>query len=293
MFEGLTIDPVAFSLPFGENGFPVYWYGILITLGILLGSLWGAREVSKRGQSVDEFFNGLIIAVLSGYLFARITYVVLDMAAGNGARYDSAIDILNIRSGGANILGGFLGAGLITWLYVAIRRLDVGEYADAVGPTLLLAQGIGRWGNFINQELYGPPTTAAWGIPIEQRYRLSQFQGEPAETLFHPTFLYESIWLILGFIILAALTPRFRERKGAIFGMFAIWWGLGRAVLELAGMRPDQAMIGEGPVTYSSIIAIGLILFGIYLLLRSLGRIGSSSSGGRKSRPSKPKPIRS
>ncbi len=213
MLDGLTIDPVAFTIPIGD-GFPIYWYGILVTVGIALGALWGAREAAKRGLNVDEFFNGLIIVVLSGYIFARLTYVLLEVFAGRGDQFDSLMSIVNIRQGGINILGGFIGAAVIGYLYLRWRNLDFWQYADVAGPSLLLAQSIGRFGNFINQELYGPPTDLPWGILIDAQHRLPQFSDlsqYPLDTRFHPTFLYESLWLFLGFLVLAYLSSRYRD----------------------------------------------------------------------------------
>ena len=290
MLDGLKLDPVAFTLPIGE-GFPVYWYGIIITLGIALGSLWGAREIRRRGQSEDEFFNGLLIAVLSGYLFARLTYVLLDVLNGRGSAYTSFIDVINIRLGGANILGGFVGAALVTWLYLAWRKQNFWDYADVVGPTLLLAQSIGRWGNFINQELYGPPTTLPWGILIEPAYRLPEYASLSAETRFHPTFFYESLWLLLGFILLTNLNKRLRDewRAGTLFALFLMWWGFGRFFLEF--LRPDQANIGNTPLTYSMLIALGIALTGVLLYLQR-GRGASLINLSKKRRIVKPKPRR-
>ncbi|MCZ7671473.1 MAG: prolipoprotein diacylglyceryl transferase [Chloroflexi bacterium] len=143
----------------------MYWYGIIVTLGIMAGVWWAAREIDKRGQSVDDLLNGAILVIFSGYIFARLTYVILDVIGGG--RYDSLLDVINIRAGGVNILGGFIGAALVGWSYMKWRRLKVWHYADAAGPALLLAQAIGRWGNFVNQELYGPPTDLPWGILID------------------------------------------------------------------------------------------------------------------------------
>lgn len=286
MLDGLQIDPIAFTIPLG-GGFDVFWYGIIITIGIAIGAFWGAREIEKRGQSADEFFNGLLIAILFGYVFARLTYVLLDVMGGNSAAYSGIIDVINLRRGGANILGGFIGAGLIALLYIRWRRLKAWHYADVTGPVLLIAQGIGRWGNFINQELYGPPTELPWGILIAPQYRLSEFAALPAETRFHPTFFYESIWLILGFIVLVWLNNRNRETwvPGTLFSLFLIWWGGGRFFIEF--FRPDQTAIGESPITYSMLLSIAFVITGIYLLLSFRGRIGA-----KKKRVLKPKPQR-
>ena len=116
MLDFLKIDPVAFTIPIGD-GFPVYWYGIIITVGIVLGAWWAGREIEKRGQSVDDMYNGLLLVVLAGYLCARLWYVFQDaVLAGNSAAYTSFLDVINIRAGGANILGGFIGAALVGFI---------------------------------------------------------------------------------------------------------------------------------------------------------------------------------
>jgi len=290
MLDGIQIDPVAFTIPIG-NGFPIYWYGILVTLGIAVGVWWAAREIARRNQNVDEFFNGLILVIFSGYLFARLTYVTLESFAGRGDQFDSFLDLINIRSGGINILGGFIGAAVVGWLFIRSRHLNFWQYADVAGPAVLIAQAIGRWGNFINQELYGPPTTLPWGILIDAQHRLSQYADLPAETRFHPTFLYESLWLLLGFIVLVALNRRFRERwrPGTLFGLFLIWWGAGRAFLEF--FRPDQPTVGNSAITYSFLLALGLALAGLYIVLSRNERKPEVFSRRRR-RPVKPKPRR-
>ncbi len=285
MLDGIRIDPIAFTIPIGD-GFAVYWYGIIITLGIAIGAFWGGREIERRGQSADDFYNGLLLGVLSGYFFARLTYVLLDALGGNGARYSSLFDVINIRAGGVNILGGFLGAGLVVLFYVRWRKLDIWQYADVTGMVILIAQAIGRWGNFINQELYGPPTELPWGITIDQGNRLSEYSALPPETRFHPTFLYESILLLIGFCILLYLNKRLRDQPGVLFSLFLMWWGFERIIIEF--FRPDQTTIGDSIFTYSMLIAAGIVGLGIYIFMRRTGRIGN-----KRKRPTKPKVQRS
>ena len=131
MFDSIQIDPVAFTIPIGD-GFDILWYGIIVTLGIAIGVLWGGREIKKRGLNVDEYYNGVIVVVFAGYIFARLTYVLLDVIGG--AQYDSFLEVINIRLGGVNILGGFIGAALAGWLYVRWRKLPFWDYADVAGP---------------------------------------------------------------------------------------------------------------------------------------------------------------
>ncbi len=296
MLDGLQIDRVAFTVPIGD-GFPIFWYGILITIGIAIGAWWAAREIERRGQSVDDLYNGLILVVFSGYFFARLTYVLLDVI--DGRSYDSFWDVINIRSGGVNILGGFVGAFVVGIIFVRWRGLKFWHYADVAGPALLIAQAIGRWGNFINQELYGPPTERPWGIHIDPVYRLPQYRdlsAFPADTRFHPTFLYESIALFVGFLLLVWLNNHYRDRikPGTIFGAFLIWWGSNRAWIEL--FRPDQPTIGQSFVTYSMLVAIALALFGLYLLLALYNKAPDKNArrrrNRRRNRVVKPKPRR-
>lgn len=297
MLDFLKTDPIAFSIPIGENGFPIFWYGILVTIGIAIGAWWAVREIARRNQNVDEFYNGLILVVFVGYLFARLTYVMLDVIDGNSGQYSNLIDVLNIRSGGVNILGGFVGAFLAAVVFLRWRRLNFWHYADVAGPALLIAQAVGRWGNFINQELYGPPTELPWGITIDPRFRLSQYADlatYPVETRFHPTFLYESLWLLLGFIILLVLNARYRDQwqPGTLFGLFLVWWGGGRVWIEF--FRPDQPTVGSSPITYSMITALLIALGGVLVLLQRYGKLPETGAAARRRRRRtlKPKPRR-
>ena len=294
MLDSIQIDPVAFVIPIG-NGFPIFWYGIIVTLGIAIGAIWAGREIQRRGYSADELYNGLIVVIIAGYFFARLTYVLLDMLGG--AQYDSFFDVINIRAGGVNILGGFIGAALVGWIYVKWRKLPFWEYADVAGPALLIAQAIGRFGNFINQELYGPPTDLPWGILIEPHNRLLQYSDlsvYPPETRFHPTFLYESLWLFAGFLILVYLNNRYREqwRSGTLFGLFLIWWGVGRTWVEF--FRPDQVTIGDSFITYSMVAAFFIAVAGVFVLLSRYDKLPWDNTRKRRSRRvHKPKPKRS
>ncbi len=295
MLDSLQIDPIAFTI--GES-FHIYWYGIIIVIGIALGAWWAGVEIARRDQSVDELYNGLIAVVFSGYIFARLTYVILDVIGGNGGRYENIVDVFNIRAGGVNILGGFVGAAVVGVIFAKWRKLKVWDYADVAGPALLLAQAIGRWGNFINQELYGPPTELAWGITVEPQHRLAAYSNMseyPADTLFHPTFLYESILLLVGFFVLTFLNKRFREswESGTLFGLFMLWWGAGRVLVEF--FRPDQPTVGESVITYSMVMALLLAIYGLWLALNLNGKLpaaAQSANQRKKRRVHKPKPIR-
>ena len=294
MLDALQTDPVAFTLPIGD-GFEIFWYGIIITVGIAIGAWWAAREIERRGGDEDVFYNGLLLVIVAGYLFARLWYVAQEVMAGRGAEYNTLLEIVNIRSGGVNILGGFVGAALVGAWYIRWQKLNFWKYADVAGPALLFAQALGRWGNFINQELYGPPTDLPWGILIDRAGQrippYTDLSRYPLETTrFHPTFLYESLWLFAGFILLVYLNNRFRKRwkYGTLFALFLIWWGGGRVWIEF--FRPDQPAFGDTFITYSMVFALLIALAGVYFLLRMYNKL----PGGRRSRRRvrKPKPRR-
>lgn len=274
----------------GPDGFAIYTYGVLIAIGIGLGAFIAGREIERRGHSVDDFYNGLLIAVLSGYLFARLGYVAQDSLA-NGTEYNGFLQVFNFRAGGVNIMWGFVGAALLSYAWTRWRRLPSRDFADAAGMTILLAQGIGRWGNFVNQELYGPPTgSETWGLLINNP--IAEYASYPAGTRFHPTFFYESIALLIGFFIMLFYFRRNRDSviPGFGFGFFMLWWGGNRAWIEL--FRPDQPNIGNSPLTWSMLVAIGVALAGIYVMLLVSGTIpdrgGSALSSQRSGRVYKP-----
>ncbi len=295
MFDFIQTDPVVFTIP--VINLPIHWYGLIVTLGIAIGAWWARREVLRRGGNIDEFYNGLIVVIVAGFASARIWYVLQEIIGGRGSQFSSLTDFVNVRAGGINILGGFIGAALVALIYVRWRKQDFWLYADVAGPALLIAQSIGRWGNLINQELYGPPTDLPWGLLIAAQNRIPPFVDlttYPLETRFHPTFLYESLWLLLGFLILVFLNNRYREqwRSGTIFGLFLIWWGGGRAWVEL--FRPDQPKIGDTIISYSMVLAIFLALTGVLLILYRYEKMPESpkTRRRRKRRVRKPKPRR-
>ncbi|MFK7805248.1 MAG: prolipoprotein diacylglyceryl transferase [Anaerolineae bacterium] len=270
--------------------FAIYTYGVLIAVGIGLGAFIAGREIERRGHSADDFYNGLLIAVISGYIFARLGYVTQDSLA-NGTQYDGLLEVFNFRAGGVNIMWGFVGAVLVTFWWARRQRLSVWDYADVAGLTILLAQGIGRWGNFVNQELYGPPTGSdSWGLLISRP--IAEYASLPAGTRFHPTFFYESIALLIGFAIMMVYFRRNRENivPGLGFGFFMLWWGGNRAWIEL--FRPDQPNIGNSPLTWSMLVAIGVAMAGIYVMLlvsdKIPGREASSALGSKSTRVYKP-----
>ncbi|MDD2956127.1 MAG: prolipoprotein diacylglyceryl transferase [Oscillospiraceae bacterium] len=281
-FPGLglefSIDRVAFSI-FGK---PIYWYGVIIAVGFLLAVLYTMRRVKEFGLDSDRVIDVLLGAVITGMIGARIYYVIFswDMYREN------PIDALKIWNGGIAIYGGVIGALLGGWLFCRLRKVKFLPMCDLCVAGLMLAQGIGRWGNFVNGEAFGSATTLPWRMTsaYENGAWLTKMQeylaGLPEETLaalgdqagVHPTFFYESIWCILGFFFLAWLTKR-RRFDGELLLVYAAWYGAERAVVE--GLRTDSLMLGN--LRISQFVAIVTALAALVALFIIRSRIRSSN----------------
>jgi len=175
--------------------------------------------------------------------------------------------ILMIWEGGLHIFGGFLFGAITLLVYLRKNNLDPWLFLDSAGPAVLIGQGIGRIANFINQELYGPPTTLPWGIPIELDHRLADFRNLPASVRFHPTFAYEMLWNFAAAGFLLWLSRRYGKelKPGTVFAGWLIFAGLGRTWIEF--FRPDQPKIPDLGVSYSAVFAALMAIGGAVILM--------------------------
>ena len=253
-FPGLglsfTLNRVAFTL----FGMPVYWYGILIASGLLLALLfafWKARSYGiDADRMVDVIFGATVCAIIGG----RAYYV-----ATAPFEYESFAQMLDIRLGGVGIYGAIIAAFVSGWLLCKWRKVPVLPMFDLASMGFLIGQCIGRWGNFVNQEAFGTNTTLPWGMISENTTAyLSSVQATLAaqgitvdpNLPVHPTFLYESLWCLVGFLLLAAY-EKHRRFHGEVMLMYVMWYGLGRFFIE--GLRTDSLMVG--PFRISQVVA--------------------------------------
>jgi phosphatidylglycerol:prolipoprotein diacylglycerol transferase len=261
------MKPVAFQI----GPIPVYWYGIILVTGVLIGAYVASLEARRRGMNPDHIWNGLILCVILGIIGARL-YHVFSSPQGGSQGWDyyrqNPAAIFQIRQGGLGIYGGMIGGILALLIYTHFAKLKFLQWADLGALGLVLGQSLGRWANFVNQELYGPPTTLPWGIKIPAEYRIIPFNDlsqYPLDTRFHPVFLYESLWNLLGFFVLFYVSRRWAQRlkDGDIFLLYLIWYPLGRTLIET--LRPDAWLLGSIPTaqvvgTVLMILAAGAIL---------------------------------
>ncbi|MBP3928552.1 MAG: prolipoprotein diacylglyceryl transferase [Peptostreptococcaceae bacterium] len=241
------MDRVAFSI----FGIDVMWYGILMALGMIIGTLLAIKEGKRVGIKEDDILDLAIVAIPSGLIGARLYYVIF-----NWDYYSQNISqVLNFRGGGMAIHGALIGGILAGYLFSRYKKMSFFKLADTVIIGMPLAQAIGRWGNFINQEAHGGPTNLPWGIMVN---------GEKV----HPTFLYESIWNIGIFIFLWIFRKK-KQYEGEVIVLYTILYSLGRFFIE--GLRTDSLMIG--PFRMAQVISlvgvIGGIIVHIYLSKKS------------------------
>lgn len=261
------INPVIFTIRLFGYEFPVYWYGLIVMTGVLVGSMIVERSLKRRGEDSEKFWDALIWVVLFGILGARLWYIVNATLGGNRTFIENPAQIINLRQGGLHIFGGFLIGGIVLLWFIRKNKLDPWLYLDMAGPGLLIGQAIGRLGNFVNQELYGPPTTLPWGIHIAAENRLPQFQGFPESTRFHPTFAYEMLWNFAAAGLLLWLSRRYEKelKPGTLFAGWLILAGIGRTWIEF--FRPDQPKIPELGISYSAVFASLMAVTGAVILM--------------------------
>jgi phosphatidylglycerol:prolipoprotein diacylglycerol transferase len=257
--------------------FTLTWYGLLLAISAFVGAYIATIEAKRRGENPDHVWNGIIVCIILGIVGARL-YHVFSSPAGSIIGWDyyreHPIEIINFWSGGFRGLGvyGALVGGIVgVWLYARYAKLNFLRWLDIAVPGMALAQAIARWGNFINQELYGYPTTLPWGLRIDATHRISPFDDltkYPVDTtLFHPTFLYESLWNLLVFATLMFIGRRYVESllDGDLVLLYGILYPLGRFFAEM--QRPDAWRI-EGIPTAQIIAVIAIVVCGAMLAYR-------------------------
>lgn len=237
-----TGSPVAFSI----FGIDVYWYAILIVTGMILAVHFSSKEMERRDMDGEVIYDLAFYILPAAIIGARIYYVIFEWNSFGG----DILKIIDIRSGGLAIHGGIIASLIVGYIYTKKRKLDFFKISDVVFPFLSLAQAIGRWGNFINQEAYGGPTDLPWALIID---------GQKV----HPTFLYESIGNILIFAYLLYFLKNKQEFDGQTTFLHFILYGILRFFVE--GLRMDSLMLGG--VRVAQLVSLSGVLIGIIAII--------------------------
>ncbi|WP_277065831.1 prolipoprotein diacylglyceryl transferase [Propionibacterium acidifaciens] len=244
---------------FGIGPVTIHYYALCILAGIFLAWWLGQRRLRARGAEPGEFDSMMGWAVAAGIVGARAYHVVTDHQLYFGPGRHPA-DVLRIWNGGLGIWGAVITGGLAVWVWCRAHRVRFGAVADAVAPALLLAQGVGRLGNWFNQELFGRPSTLPWALEIDPAHRPSGY-GQYAT--FHPTFAYELIWDIGGALLLLWASGRFRLGRGKTFTAYVAYYCLGRFFIEALRIDPVNRIGGMRFNNWTSalgfVLAVGLL----------------------------------
>ena len=270
LFSGdIEISRVAFTI----FGIDIYWYGILIAIGVVLAFTYAMKTSKKFGLISDNVFDTAFIAVIAGFIGARayycIFYNLMNPEAAN--KYNIITMFTKIHDGGLAIYGGVI-IGVITALIVCrIKKSPLLPLLDVAAPAFLIGQAIGRWGNFVNQECFGAPTAGElpWGMtgttialdPIVIEAESNNITNAPV--LVHPCFLYESLWCVIGLLLIHFVGRRARKFDGEVFLYYVLWYGAGRGWIE--GLRTDSLYAGS--VKVSQVIAIASAVLALIMII--------------------------
>jgi phosphatidylglycerol---prolipoprotein diacylglyceryl transferase len=260
---GITLPSPSSPVIFEVGPFALRWYGLCIALGIAAATWLTARELNRRGYDGAMALDALFFVVPLGFIGARIYHVITDYDLYDGDPHSFFPGIFEVWNGGLGIYGAVIGGFLGLLIFARLRSISAWAFADAAAPGLILAQAIGRFGNYFNQELFGRPSDLPWAIEIAPENRPPQFTDVAS---FHPTFLYESIWDVLVCLILLFVARRFADslKNGDVFLLYVCLYSVGRFFVET--LRIDPAfLIGDfrGNLFVASVLALtfALILF--------------------------------
>ena len=257
----LTLSTEAFSIPLGSRHWDIYWYGIIIATGFLLALIYGIKNASRFNLNTDRMLDVVLVATPVAILSARAYYVIFD-----GEKLNGIGDFFGFGNSsgfsGLAIYGGGIGAFVSGAVMCKIRKVNILDMFDIAAVGFLIGQGVGRWGNFVNQEAYGSFTGSTWwGMESERTV------AEMGKGLVHPCFFYESVWCIAGFFVLNYFSKK-RRFSGLISLMYCVWYGFGRAIIEL--LRTDSLMIGN--IRVSCLLSLCICIAGAVLLSVNLRR---------------------
>ena len=261
------INPVAFTI----GNLEIRWYGILITAGFLLAFFYALASCKKMRINEDKLINCVIVGMICGVIGARLYYVIFYP----GSDYiENPMAIFDLRKGGLGIYGGIIGGLLGGAITAKICHLRIPPILDLASLGFLIGQCIGRWGNFVNQEAFGGATSLPWGMQSAATELV--VPNSPV----HPCFLYESLWCLLGFLLLHTFTRKFRKYDGQTFLLYLLWYGVGRFFIE--GLRQDSLLTPFLGLRVSQVVAAATVIISLVLLLVFSKKTSLTGCGSRK-----------
>ena len=270
-FPGLGIEPfhmdrIAFSL----FGIDVNWYGLIITCGMILAVLYALWHAKHEGVKSDDIIDLALALIFCGVIGARLYYVIMEFdqyLVTGGTFWENVggtlYNIIAIWNGGLAIYGGIIAGFLAAMVVARAKRIPFPVIADIAGPAVMVGQIIGRWGNFVNVEAYGAETTLPWRMGV--LYSFNDGASFISETFVHPTFIYESLWNLVGLILITWLYKK-KKFHGQMFLTYMTWYGFGRMLIE--GLRADSLYVGS--IRISQLVGLVTFVVGAALLIYNL-----------------------
>ena len=265
-FPGLGLEFQLNRVAFHVGSWPVYWYGIIIAAGFLLAVMYCSRQAPRFGIRQDDIIDMLFFAVPLSIVGARLYYIIFYPELYR--RADGSWDfgaMVRIWDGGLAIYGGVIMAIVTLLVFCKVRKIKFLAFADLGSFGMLIGQMVGRWGNFVNIEAHGGPTDLPWRMGIYQ-----YVDGVRQYVEVHPTFLYESLWNLVGLILLIQVARKWRKFDGQIFLGYLAWYGVGRGFIE--GLRTDSLYFLNTPIRVSQVLGFATAAAAILLLILLLPR---------------------
>ena len=271
-FPGLGLTFTTHEVAFTIGSFEVRWYGVIIAIGFLLAVLYAFKMCKAMRIDANRLIDAVIVGLIAGVVCARLYYVLF--YTESNFYWENPIEILKIHEGGLAIYGGLIGAVVGGGLMAKARKLKVPAVLDIASLGFLIGQGIGRWGNFVNQEAFGSYTDLPWGM-ISDNTRAVVPEGPV-----HPCFLYESLLCLLGFAVLQYFNRKLRRYDGQTFLLYSVYYGVCRFFIE--GLRTDSLFIPGTSLRVSQVLAGALVIVGVILLIAFRHRTSLTGCGSKR-----------
>jgi len=258
MPQGIQIGPIM-----------IRYYALIILAGAMVAAWLATQEAKRHGKDLEMVWDMLPWLLIGGIIGARLWHV-LTPSSSNAAMglttqyyFQHPLEILKIWKGGLGIFGGIIGGAIALAIYCRANKQNFFEWTDIIAPGLLIAQAIGRWGNFVNQEVYGPPSDLPWAIYIDPAHRLPGFE---AVERYHPLFLYESLLTLLGGLLLLYIARKYKDKlfTGDLFLMYLVYYPLIRFGLEF--IRLDPSAVGTININQTVMLIVGILALTILVL---------------------------
>ena len=270
-FPKLGLEFIINTTAFSIGGFEIKWYGIIIAVGFLLAFLYVSKNAKKLNVDMDKLFDVIVVGLIGAIVCARLYYVIFYP----GDKFiKNPMEIFNIRDGGIGIYGGIIGAFLVGFIMLKIKKMNALAVFDLISIAFLIGQCIGRWGNFVNQEAFGGATDAVWGMHSAVTESLV-----PGANV-HPSFLYESILCARGFVLLHIFTMKYRRYDGQTFLLYIAWYGAVRFFVE--GTRIHSLLIPSVNLKVSQVLALLTVIIALIFLFAFRRRTSLTGCGNKK-----------